>query len=783
MQQEIQMTFRRPYARLLGSALLTLLSLPLAALPPSVQTQGKVLDQSRAPLAGARIVFSAVGKTTGFSTISTQSGDFSLGLEPGEYNLVISVDGFLDAKQKVTIGDKIGSPLEIVLQVAAQSYSVTVSESAGYQVITSSSATKTPTPLIDVPQSVTVVSRELIKDQMMMSMADVVRYVPGITMAQGEGHRDAPVIRGNSTTSDFYVNGVRDDVQYFRDLYNLERVDAVKGPNAMIFGRGGGGGVINRVTKEASFTPIREISLQGGSFGNKRFAGDFGQPLGDKVAFRLNGMYEDSNSFRNYFNLERYGVAPTLTVAADDRTRIRLSYEFFHDGRLTDRGIPSYQGKPAVTHRSTFFGNPNESPTHADVNLGSAAIERQEGRLNLRNTTLFGAYDKFYQNVFPGAVNANATLVNLSGYSTATQRNNVFNQTDVTYLANTGPLRHTLLFGAEFGRQATDNFRQTAYFNNTVTSINVPFANPTDFTPVTWRQSATDADNRPVNTVAATYIQDQVNVSRFIQLIGGVRYDRFNLKFHNNRTNENRQRLDNLVSPRAGLVIKPITALSLYANYSIAYLPSSGDQFGSLDATTETLKPEKFTNYEAGIKWDVRRYLSLTSAVYRLNRTNTRSVDPNNPAVILQTGSQRTNGYELGINGSVTRNWTIAGGYAYQDAFITSQTAAARLGAQIAMVPHHTFSLWNNYRILPRLSAGLGIIHQADMWAGVDNTVTIPSFTRADAALYYSLTEKLRLQANVENLTDNKYFVSAHSNNNITPGFARAVRVGMTVRF
>ena len=775
---------RSPF-QALGTLWLVGMSLSsLQAQQPRTAVQGKILDQSGAPIAGARIAVTAEGRKTSLAGVAGVMGEFSVPLESGTYLLVVSAEGFQDTRQAVAVSEVASVPVEIVLAVAEQRLTVTVTEAAGYQVISTSTATKTATPLLDIPQSITVVSRELIRDQLMMSMADVVRYVPGITMAQGEGHRDAPVIRGNATTSDFYVNGIRDDVQYFRDLYNLERVEAVKGPNAMIFGRGGGGGVINRVTKEAAFTPLREISLQGGSFGSKRIAGDFDRPLGEKLAFRLNGMYENSDSFRNYFNLERYGVAPTVTIAPDAETRIRLSYEYFHDGRVTDRGIPSFQGRPAVTHRSTFFGNPNESPTHADVHLGSATVERQLGAtLNIRNSTLFGAYDKFYQNVFPGAVNATGTLVSLSGYNTGTQRNNVFNQTDVTYAAGTGPVRHTLLWGAEFGRQATDNFRQTGYFNNGPTSINVPFANPTDFTPVAWRQSATDADNHPVNTVAATYVQDQVNLSRFVQLVGGVRFDRFDLKFHNNRTNEDRRRKDNLISPRAGIVVKPLTPLSLYFNYSVSYLPSSGDQFSSLDATTQTLKPEKFTNYEAGLKWDLRRYLSLTTAVYRLNRTNTRAVDPNNPAVIVQTGSQRTNGYELGINGNITRAWTVAGGYGYQDAFISSATSAARLGAQIAMVPRHTFSLWNNYRILSRLSGGLGIIHQADMWAGVDNTVTIPGFTRADAALYYSLTEKLRLQANVENLTDKKYFASAHSNNNITPGYARALRVGLTMRF
>jgi catecholate siderophore receptor len=452
---------------------------------------------------------------------------------------------------------------------------------------------------------------------------------------------------------------------------------------------------------------------------------------------------------------------------------------------VTDRGVPSFRGLPLTSvNRSTFFGNPEQSPADAGVHLGSATIERQQGRLNLRNSTLIGSYDKFYQNVFPGAVNAAATLVSLSGYNTGTQRLNVFNQSDATYLLATGPIRHTLLAGAEFGRQSTDNLRQTAYFNGTTaTSINAPLSNPTDFSPVVFRPSATDANNRAVSDIAAGYVQDQVNLNRFVQLVGGIRFDRFDLQVLNNRNQDRRRRVDYLWSPRAGLVFKPMTQMSAYLNYSVSYLPSSGDQFASLDATTETLKPEKFTNYEVGFKWDLRRSLSLTSAVYRLDRTNTRSVNPNNPAQILQAGAQRTNGFELGLNGTLTSRWSVAGGYGYQDAFISRATAAAVQGAKVALVPLHTFSMWNNYRILRRLSGGLGLIHQQEMWAGIDNTVRIPQFTRADAAVYYSLSEKLRLQANVENLTDRKYFSTAHSNNNITPGFARAVRIGLNVRF
>src|SRR6185436_18599107 len=173
--------------------------------------------------------------------------------------------------------------------------------------------------------------------------------------------------------------------------------------------------------------------------------------------------------------------------------------------------------------------------------------------------------------------------------------------------------------GAEFGRQVSNNFRNTGFFNNSSTSISVPFAAPTVNTPVTFRQSGTDADNQVRANVAAAYAQDQIELSPKIQILAGLRFDHFQLRFHNNRTNEALQRLDRLWSPRAGVVVKPITTRSLYGSYSVSYLPSSGDQFSSLTSVTQTLKPEKFRNYEAGAKWDLRQSLSLTTAVYRLN--------------------------------------------------------------------------------------------------------------------------------------------------------------------
>jgi len=655
----------------------------------------------------------------------------------------------------------------------------------GYAVSTSRTATKTDTPLRDTPQSATVLTRAVIADQAMQSMADAVRFLPGVTMSQGEGHRDAPVIRGQSSTADFFVDGVRDDAQYLRDLYNIERVEALKGSNAMIFGRGGGGGVINQVRREAPWSRVGSLTLEGGSFDHKRGTLDVGGPLGEHVAARLDGVYERSRGFRDASRLSRRGVTPTATILAGGNV-IRLDYELFHDDRTVDRGIPSFRGVPSPAPITTFFGDPTVSRSRADVHGGAVLIDRALGHgISLRNRTRGMYYDKFYQNVYPGAVDASGTQVSLLGYNNATERRNLFNQTDVTGTLGTGTVRHTLLAGAELSRQRTDNYRNTAYFNGsaTVTSTPVPFATPTSLVNVAFRQSASDADNHVQADVGALYAQDQIALSSQWQAIAGVRVDAFNIRFHNNRNGQELERYDRLVSPRAGLIFKPVAPASLYASYSVSHLPSSGDQFSSLTATTQTLEPERFRNYELGAKWDVRESLALTGALFQLDRSNSTAPDPANPERTVQTGAQRTTGYELGATGEVTSAWQLVAGYSSQIARIRSRTATGAEGATVPLVPRSTFSLWNRVQLAPAVAVGAGAVHQARMYAAIDNSVTLPAFTRFDGALFLALPYKTRVQLNVENLLDTRYYATSQGNNNIMPGAPRTVRLSLNADF
>ncbi|MGH9421615.1 MAG: TonB-dependent receptor, partial [Thermoanaerobaculia bacterium] len=482
-------------------------------------------------------------------------------------------------------------------------------------------------------------------------------------------------------------------------------------------------------------------------------------------------------------NLTRTGFAPSLTFKPSDETRIAVSYENFHDGRTADRGISSFQGRPADVGISTYYGNPDDSHVRARVNILSSSIEHHFGIVTIHNRTTFGDYNRSYQNFVPGAVTANKALVALTAYNNATKRQNLFNQTDLTASLSSGSIRHTILIGTELGQQLTDNFRNTGFFNNTATSIFVPYANPMITTPVTFRQSATDADNHLRTNAGAVYAQDQIELSPQLQMVAGLRMDRFDLMYHNNRNGDQLRRADNLVSPRAGVIVKPVTALSLYGSYSVSYLPSSGDQFSSLTTITDQVKPEKFDNYEVGAKWDAMKYLSLTTSVYRLDRTNTRSTDPNDPARIVQTGGQRTNGYEIGINGQFTSSWSIAGGYAHQDAFVTSATTSERAGAQVAQVPHHMLSLWNNVQFNSRTGGALGVVYRSSMFAAIDDTVVLPGFTEFEAAAFFNLTHDLRLQLNIDNLFDKKYYANADSNTNISPGAPRSARLGIVARF
>ena len=660
---------------------------------------------------------------------------------------------------------------------------VVTGERVAYGVKVTSTATKTATDIRNIPQALTIVSSAQIADQQVRSVADLLNFVPGASYGSGEGNRDQIVLRGNSSTADFFIDGVRDDVQYFRDFYNIDRVEVLKGPNAMIFGRGGGGGIVNRVLKRPSFSGAKSLMVSGDGWGGRRFSGDVDHALSGAVGLRLNGIYENSDSFRRHVDLKRYGINPTAAFLAGPDTRIDLSYEYFHDRRTADRGVPSDGDEPIRGHTRTFFGDPDDSFSKANVNLATIAVEhRFTDGLTFKNRTMLGKYDKFYQNIYANSFNAATGQVALAAYNNRNDRRNWFSQTDLVWENRLAGIDQTFLLGFELGREKSRNKRLTGSF---LSGGVVPVSDPTVDANVIFAPAPSDADNRVHATVAALYVQDQIRPATWIEIVAGLRFDSLKIAVDDLRAVGGGEfsRRDHLFSPRLGLVLKPSDRLSLYASYSRSYLPQSGDQFSSLTSVTDGLKPERFDNYEVGAKLQLPGGLLATAAVYRLDRTNTRATDPLNPSHTVLTGAQRSRGIELGLERSVTSRWLVSGGYALQKAEIMETTTAAPAGREVPLVPRHSFSLWNRYDFTKTMGVGLGVIARSKSYATISNAVKLPAYARVDAALYYKLPGGVEAQINFENLLGAHYFPTANADNNIAPGAPRTVKAAVGYRF
>ncbi len=652
-------------------------------------------------------------------------------------------------------------------------------EARGYVARDSVTATRTDTPLLNVPQSITVVTREQLDDQAVYSLGEVLRYIPGVTVGQGEGNRDQITLRGQNTTADFFLDGVRDDTQYFRGLYNLERVEVLKGPYALIFGRGGGGGIVNRVQK----TPSASGVFMGGrasanSFGAWDVSADINAPINAMATFRINAVYENLDNHRDFYEGERYAVNPYLAVDLGAGWRAGLSYEYVNDDRVPDRGVPSLGTAPLTGYRDQFFGVPGVNRTTLEASIVKLRLDGAlSDTVEVSTTVLYGDYDKLYTNVYAnGPATGQTGTVPLAAYTDPTDRQNLLIQGNLVWDVRAGGMDHKLLFGLEYGDQDSANQRRNGVLSNATFDLTNPVF-PTVTFPAINRDTVSN-----VETLSA-YVQDQISLGDHVEVVAGLRYDRFDITGLDLQSNPDRPfaRTDDKVSPRLGLIYKPQANVSIYGSYSQSFLPRSGDQFLSLSPTTQNLEPEEFTNHEVGAKWDIRPDLNVTAALFRLDRTNATTPDPLNPTVSINVGETRTEGVELAVTGRLTTGWQVSGGYSYQDARLQGNDTV-----RLAQTPKQQVSLWNRYDLSRRLGFGLGIIHQSSQFAAIRTTASttrLPAFTRVDAAVFYAVSDTVDLQLNVENLFDTTYFSDAHNNFNISVGAPLNARLTLSARF
>ena len=645
-------------------------------------------------------------------------------------------------------------------------------------------ALKTPVPIIDVPQTLSIVTDEDIRKQGFRELGDIVRYTPGVNTSQGEGHRDSIVFRGVRSTADFYLDGVRDDVQYYRSLYNLEQVEILRGPNALLFGRGGTGGIINRVTKKAVLgDAFGSFDMGADTFGAFDFAVDYNVQTGENSALRINFHSDTLENHRDYYDGDRYGFNPTLRVQLSPQTTLDLSYEHADHERFIDRGVPTLNGEPVEAFEEIVFGDTDTNLTtlRADIyraNISHEFSDTQKGNFVIQ----YSDFAKMYKNYYASGYSGGNTFT-ADGYKDPTERTNLIISGNVVNEFQTGSVKHTLLVGAEIIDTENENFRYNTFFittedDNEVFNITRPINFGVNAAGVrTYNDFTADLKSKTASDIEVTsfYIQDQIDVSDNFKIMLGGRFDSFDITVRDIKNGTSETREDEEVSPRAGLIFKPQENLSLYVSYSESFLPRSGEQFKSLSSSSARLDPDVFESTEIGVKWDIRDNLSFTVSYFDSEQTQAvRDSDTGENSEIV---GLQVDGIELELKGQVSDKLYLALGYSDLD----GETGK---GGEPREIPEQTASLWATYQVNDNFGLGFGITHQGESNIKNDKPgLILPDYTRVDFAAYYDISEDLSLQLNVENITDELYFPHSHSTHQASVGEPLNARFSLRRKF
>jgi len=645
-------------------------------------------------------------------------------------------------------------------------------------------ALKTPVPIIDVPQTLSIVTDDEIRKQGFRELGDIVRYTPGVNTSQGEGHRDSIVFRGVRSTADFYLDGVRDDVQYYRSLYNLEQVEILRGPNALLFGRGGTGGIINRVTKKAVLDEqFGSFDMGADSFGAFDFAVDYNVSTGEKSALRINFHSDTLENHRDYFDGDRYGFNPTLRLELSPVTTLDLSYEHADHERFIDRGVPTLNGEPVEAFEEIVFGDTdtNLQTLRADIyraNLSHEFSDTRKGNLVVQ----YSDFAKLYKNYYASGYSGGDTFT-ADGYLDPTERNNLIISGNIVNEFQTGSAKHTLLVGAEIIDTENENYRYNTFFittedDNEVFNITRPINFGVNAAGVrTYNDFTADLKSSTQSDIEVTsiYIQDQIDVTDKFKILLGGRFDNFDITVRDVKKGTSETREDEEFSPRAGLIFKPQENVSLYVSYAESFLPRSGEQFKKLDANAARLDPDVYESTEIGVKWDIRPGLSFTASYFDSEQTvATRDSDTGENSEIV---GLQVDGIELELKGQVTEKLSLAIGYSDLD----GETAK---GGEPREIPEYTASLWATYEVNDRFGIGFGVTAQGESNIKNDKPgLILPDYTRVDFAAYYDLADDLSIQLNVENVTDELYFPHSHSTHQASVGEPLNARISLRKTF
>ena len=664
---------------------------------------------------------------------------------------------------------------------------------------------KPPMPILDVPQSVSVITDVDIRNQGFRQIGDLIRYTPGVNTSQGEGHRDAVVFRGVRSTADFYQDGIRDDVQYYRSLYNVEQVEIIKGSNALLFGRGGTGGLINRVSKTAKLGETFGVLDAGAdSFGGGDVALDGNIEVSDNIAFRLNFHVDSLANHRDLFHGDRVGVNPSMRFQVDSATTIDLSYEYADHERFVDRGIPTADGQPIEALKDFVIGTTDANRTTLEANILKGTLVHDyadNGKLNFSVTA--NDFRKMYKNFYASGFANN--VVTLDGYLDETGRESL-----IIALSNVNEFdRGTLAVGLEIVDTENTNIRYNTFWSDNKSDKESFALTPNSTRPlafnvnsagtIVYNDYGADINNKSATDIEVTsiYLTGNIDLAEQWKMVLGARYDDFSAKILqyglkdgtgaqekmgqlDPTSDETLSRDDSYVSPRLGLIFKPQENMSLYLSYSESFQPRSDEQFKTFNNSgcgankaCEKFDPDVFENTEIGFKYDMDSGLSLALSYFDMEQTRAAEDGTGN----TETRALAIDGFELTLQGEINDRNSIRFGLASVDA--TRNTD----GDKAKEVPELTYSLWYTHQANDLFGISLGATYQDESIINSANGPKLPDYTRLDMAMSITPNDIDTVRINIENLGNETYFPHSHSTHQASVGESANVRISYNRKF
>ena len=695
-------------------------------------------------------------------------------------------------------------------QVHAQAAAVTeqnaetttdVIEVLGHKPNNDPESVKFTRPLLDTAQTVNVVSSELIEERGATTLRDVLRNVSGISMQAGEGGTpagDQLSIRGYSARTDIFVDNVRDFGGYTRDPFNLEQVEVVKGPSSDYSGRGSTGGSINLVSKAPHMGDSSSTGIALGSENFNRVTVDLNRELtnADNSAVRLNLMYHDQDvAGRDVVSNNRWGIAPSIAFGLETDTEVTLSVFHLAQDNVPDYGIPwvpenniplsEFANAAPPVDFSNWYGLKSRDFEEIATSMFTAQVNQRLGEnLTLNNTTRWGKTDRDSLITAPRFLDNNDTLIRRSDEKYRDQQDDIINNaTNFRLDINNGRFEHRILFGTELSLEKEKRYTQALTGSD---SPPTDLFNPNPNDPYLENYRRTGTASTADSTTVAVYLSDSVQIGEHWQVNSGLRWDRFDLEYTPDGS-PLLQRTDTMTSYRAGVVYKPVAAGSIYLGFGTSFNPTAealSISTSSRQPGIADLDPEENRSWELGTKWEVMdRQLFLSAAVFRTEKTNARTQDPNDPNdVLVLQGEQLVQGVELGIAGSLTERWFLSAGYTYLDTEVIDSKNSSEVGNELSNSPKHSLSFWSSYQIIDSMQLSVGAQYIDDRFNNTSNTRIAPAYTIYEFAANYVVNDQVSLRLNLQNLTDEEY-IDYVGGGHFIPGLGRTVLITTNFNF